>query len=287
MSFDIQLFRKDKSVIKKKELEQVLFEQHWIMRLPEDNSYALMHSDDHSYIEITHRFKEVDTAFLKSKTVDIVELRTWANSSEWTSNHLIRLIDTLANRLELEIYDLQQGKIIKPSDYDSIEGFYIDWRQRVEAFSLELENLDKENLLPITAFIGHSFLPEDDFITSYIVSAIRNRIKRVVTGRPAQIRSVSEKVKEKIDSADLAIQIFTRKEKKKNGTWITSDWVLNEAIYAHGKGKKLIIIKESEVEDLPGIFGDMEYVPLDRKNIVKAVKNVEEMLDDFCKKKKM
>ena len=105
MSFDIRLLRKDKSTIKKEQLEKVLWEQHWISRLPRPNSYALIHTKDQSYIEINHEPQEFETAFSKTKKLDLVELRTWAGSSELTINHLIRLIDTLATKLGLEIYD--------------------------------------------------------------------------------------------------------------------------------------------------------------------------------------
>jgi hypothetical protein len=47
MSYSLLLSRKDKSRIYKKRLEEILWQQHWIARLPQYNTYALMHDADH------------------------------------------------------------------------------------------------------------------------------------------------------------------------------------------------------------------------------------------------
>lgn len=287
MSYDIVLFKKDKSKISKRKLEGILWKQHWIARspeedIPEEDIYVFMHNEDQSYIEIKHDYYETDEPLIKTKKVDSIELRTWASSSEWTINHLIRLSFLLSEKLGLIVYDPQLGKEITAKDIDKLEKSYFEWRLSVKAVELKLD-VDPKKLIPITAFVAHSFLPCDDLINDYIISSLRHSVKEVLTGRPYQTMSTSKKVKEKIKKSDLVVVILTKRERITKGKYKTSEWIKDEATFAAGAKKDVIFIKENEVVDIPGIFGDYEWIPLDRYH----VGNVVEKIDEYLRKYKM
>ena len=168
MSYDILLFKKDKSKIPKRELEGILWKQHWIARSPEKDTYVFMHNTDQSHIEIKHHYYEPDETLIKTKKVDSIEIRTWASSSEWTINHLIRLSFLLSEKLGLVVYDPQLGKKIAVKDIDKLEKSYFEWRLIVKALELKLD-VDPKKLIPMTVFIAHSFLPCDDLMNDYLI----------------------------------------------------------------------------------------------------------------------
>jgi len=250
MSYDIVLFKKDKSKISKKKLEGILWKQHWIARSHKKDTYVFMYNTDQSYIEIKHDYYETDELLIKTKKVDSIELRTWASSSEWTINHLIRLSFLLSEKLDLIVYDLQLGKEITVKDIDKLEESYFEWRLFVKALELELD-VDPKKLIPITVYVAHSFLLCDDLINNYIISSLRHRVKEVLTGRPYQTMSISKKVKEKIKRSDLVVAILTKRERITKGKYKTSKWVKDEATFAAGAQKDVIFIKENEVVDIP------------------------------------
>ncbi|GAI45764.1 unnamed protein product, partial [marine sediment metagenome] len=182
VSYDILLLRQDQTKISKRKLEGILWNQHWIAKSPEKDTYIFMHNTDQSHIEIKHDYYEPDDPLIKTKKVDSIELRTWALSSEWTINHLIRLAFLLSEKLGLVIYDPQLGKRITIKDIDKLEESYFEWRLSVKAVELKLD-VDPKKLIPITAFVAHSFSPSDDLINDYIISSLRHRVKEVLTGR--------------------------------------------------------------------------------------------------------
>jgi len=135
--------------------------------------------------------------------------------------------------------------------------------------------------MPIAVFIAHSFLPCDDLINDYIIDFFRHRVKKVLTGRPYQTDSISKKVKEKIRKSDLVVAILTKREKISKGKYKTSEWVKDEATFAAGAHKDVIFIKEENVFDIPSIFGDYEWINLDRYHISNTAKEIDEYLKNY------
>ncbi len=286
MSYDIVLFKKDKSKISKRKLEGILWKQYWIARSTEKDTYEFMHNKDQSYIEIKHDYYETVEPLIKTKKVDSIELRTWASSSEWTINHLIRLSFLLSEKLGLIVYDPQLGEEITVKDIDKLEETYFKWRLSVKAFELKLD-IDPKKLIPITVFVAHSFLSCDDLINDYIISLLRHRVKEVLTGRPYQTVSMSKKIKDKIKRSDLVVAILTKRERITKGKYKTSEWVKDEATFAAGAQKDVIFIKENEVVDIPGIFGDYEWIPLDRNLIGIIGKEIDKYLRKYKKGRRL
>jgi hypothetical protein len=118
------------------------------------------------------------------------------------------------------------------------------------------------------AFVGQSFAPADQLVNDTIRKFLESMDIQVITGQRPAARSVSEKVKARIESADIFVGIFTcRDQLAKGGEWSASAWVIDEKAYAIALDKKLVLIKEKGVHSIGGLQGDYEYLEFDRARL--------------------
>lgn len=116
-----------------------------------------------------------------------------------------------------------------------------------------------------SAFVGHSFNESDLPFVNVVVETLKAIGMTVVTGEKPNADRISEKVKKLIDGQHIFVGIFTRRAKLEGrNAWTTSEWVLDEKAYAYGKGRKLILLREADVESIGGIQGDYEYLEFTR-----------------------
>jgi tetratricopeptide (TPR) repeat protein len=144
----------------------------------------------------------------------------------------------------------------------------------------------------INAFVGRSFLEQDD--------ALWNEIRKILESlRPigfgfedakeAQLRPISEKVRQGIEHNDFYIGILTRRlpiQREENvsntfrrvlsalrppktlSQWTTSNWVIQESGFALGKGRKVLFLIEQGIEfPSTDLDADTEWIPFDRNAI--------------------
>jgi tetratricopeptide (TPR) repeat protein len=130
----------------------------------------------------------------------------------------------------------------------------------------------------LTAFIARSFSEEDEARlrpTLEFLESFRNLGFVCESAEPAEVESVSNKVRRIIDESDVLIGFFTKRHPIYNPkepswfersfkksvpiAWSSPPWVLQESGYALAKNKKLILLREVGVE-IPGLQGDLEYV---------------------------
>jgi hypothetical protein len=129
---------------------------------------------------------------------------------------------------------------------------------------------DAEGFQP-TAFIGHSFAPEDEAIVEAVTNVLKAIGVDVVTGKKPKAERISDKVKGLIDAQHMFVGIFTRRDKLEGKKkWSTSTWVIDEKAYA-SRTKKLILLKEDVVDSIGGIQGDYEFIEFTRGDLGKAV----------------
>ncbi len=125
---------------------------------------------------------------------------------------------------------------------------------------------------PLTAFVGQSFAETDRHINETFRATLEAIGVLVVTGERPKSDRISNKVKGRIDTADVFLGIFTRRDKIARKTkWTTSTWVVEEKAYAVGKGKRLILLRENGVDSIGGLQGDYEYIEFDRETLADAV----------------
>ena len=123
-----------------------------------------------------------------------------------------------------------------------------------------------------TAFVGHSFSEADLPFVHAVTETLQALGITVLTGERPKADRISEKVKRMIDGQHMFVGIFTRRDKiEGRNAWTTSAWVLDEKAYAYGKGRKLILLKEADVDSIGGIQGDYEFLPFTRENFHEVI----------------
>ena len=125
----------------------------------------------------------------------------------------------------------------------------------------------------IKAFVGHSFLKDDketvDRFKEYFNSLAKSMDFQWEDAQEVQIKSLSDKVKQKIERKNLFIGIITKKHieieenkilipkffnkdkctaLKVNCKWGVSYWIIQESGYAIAKGMRVLFLIE---DDLP------------------------------------
>jgi len=164
---------------------------------------------------------------------------------------------------------------------------------------------------PIKAFVGHSFIEEDEKIVRRFLD-IFDTIKGLDLpfiwdhAEKAEPEILSNKVMQKMKDANTFIGICTNKErvlenkefkkcwisnshkfKDSDYKWKTSDWMLQEIGCAVGKEMKIILLIEEGLRKPDGLQGDLEYIEFERKNPEKIFKKFLEMLQVSIPKKEM
>jgi hypothetical protein len=89
-----------------------------------------------------------------------------------------------------------------------------------------------------TAFVGHSFAPEDEDIVNQLTEFFSKLGVVCESGKRAEPASVSEKARKRIGDSEFFIGIYTRREPRNDGTFSTSSWIIEE------KHLQLLKIKE-------------------------------------------
>jgi len=123
-----------------------------------------------------------------------------------------------------------------------------------------------------TAFVGHSFTKTDEAVNNCIIKGLESLGVKVVTGEKPKADKISDKIKQLIEGQYLFVGIFTCRDKiARKKEWTTSSWVIDEKAYAVGKGRKLLLFKETGVGSIGGIQGDYEYIEFSRDQLHQVV----------------
>jgi hypothetical protein len=118
------------------------------------------------------------------------------------------------------------------------------------------------------AFIGQSFSPKDERVNRTVQRFLEAIGVEVTTEEQPVAGSVSAKVRTRIESAEIFVGVFTRRERiSGRKEWSTSAWVVDEKAYALAKDKKLVLIKEQGVQSIGGLQGDYEYLEFERSEL--------------------
>jgi len=135
------------------------------------------------------------------------------------------------------------------------------------------------------AFVAHSFLPADMDLVTLFEKMLEAFDIIVISGEKPSTEPISDKIKERIESADFFVGIFTRKGKKQSEeSYYTSGWVIDEKAYAIAKGKKVILLVEEGVDEIGGIQGDLEYISFNRNNLAPVMVKLAAVLWELSRK---
>ena len=141
----------------------------------------------------------------------------------------------------------------------------------------------------ISAFVGHSFNPEDE----EVVRKFLDYFQQVANSHPhftwdhaqqAEPRVLAEKVMALLEGKNTFIGICTKRERvlregalvrpglfgglpkvnEQHLIWKASDWVIQEIGLAIGKGLDLVLLIETGVREPGALQGNLEYIQFDR-----------------------
>ncbi len=137
----------------------------------------------------------------------------------------------------------------------------------------------------ISAFIGRSFIKEDELLWAEIAKFLNSLSKVGFSWEDAegsQAMPISDKVKEKIYRNDIFIGVLTKREPVYDApvcslgkyhlvtnpsNWTSSYWVMQESGYAMGMKKKVIFLIEDGLTIPGGLNADFEYVTIYKSNL--------------------
>ena len=137
---------------------------------------------------------------------------------------------------------------------------------------------------PLIAFLAHSFAPDDKALVSIVSRLIKRTGMTVLTGERPEAKAVGQKVKERIDSANLFIGLLTRRHKIRDGeSWTTSPWVVEEKGYSIGQKpeRPVILLIEDGIlvpSETGGLEGDLEFIPFRRYEFELAREQLRQVL---------
>jgi tetratricopeptide (TPR) repeat protein len=158
--------------------------------------------------------------------------------------------------------------------------------------------------MALTAFVARSFDPKDEQRIRPILNFLETFRKAgflCAHAEAAQVEEVHVKVRKMIDASNAFVGFFTKKYpvyrlesrwsdalslargKLQPEKWSAPPWVLQESGYAISAGKKVILLREEGV-DIPGLQGDLEYVPFDSRDPSAVFSKLSEMINDLLAK---
>lgn len=111
------------------------------------------------------------------------------------------------------------------------------------------------------------------WVDEYVIPFIETYGVTVLTGKELQGKVINQGVKDRIEEADIALFITTRRTGPDGeGKYETSAWVLDEIKHANSKDKQVILeIREDGVDYENKIHGERQYIPLDPDNRMKSL----------------
>jgi tetratricopeptide (TPR) repeat protein len=159
------------------------------------------------------------------------------------------------------------------------------------------------------AFIGHSFSDSDKEVVGRFLGFF-DRVEGLGIefswdhAEDAEMKILSQKVKEKMEGKNLFIGICTAKEyavdpgaltkgrfspdilhgPRSSFKAKTSDWITQEIGYAIAKNMNLLILLEDGVRAPGGLQGDMEYIPFRRTEPSESFEKILEMIRSLSPK---
>jgi hypothetical protein len=110
-----------------------------------------------------------------------------------------------------------------------------------------------------TAFIAHRFDNVGIECADKLARFMELLGFKVVTGRAYSPKSVSSKVRERIENQAIVFAIITPGD---DNTWLTQESILSEV-----RNKPLIILKENDAVFKNGLLADLEYIPFESPRI--------------------
>jgi hypothetical protein len=112
-------------------------------------------------------------------------------------------------------------------------------------------------------FIGYGYNERDLWIEDMVFELVRAFGAQPISGREIPGQPLEDGVRQKIKNAHALLAFSTRREKLQNGKYTTHQWVKDEIVTALGFGIPFVEVRESGLEDQPGMIGGRQHINLD------------------------
>ncbi|MBD3337641.1 MAG: hypothetical protein GF353_00940 [Candidatus Lokiarchaeota archaeon] len=132
-----------------------------------------------------------------------------------------------------------------------------------------------------TIFIGYSYRIDDDEFVSGLKELLADKGYKIIDGKADRLGSISQAIIDKIKICDISIIVMTKRDKKENGKFTTTAWLLEEKGASLALKKNVAIFVEEEIDeaDIGGLQGDSQRFHFTRNNFLKVAMNFVKILD--------
>ncbi|MBC9783476.1 pentapeptide repeat-containing protein [Heliobacterium chlorum] len=134
--------------------------------------------------------------------------------------------------------------------------------------------LNEENInRSMRIFLAYSYRTVDDEFVEGFKEVLISQGYEVLDGKADRIGSISQAILDKIFNSDMAVIVMTKRDKKENGKYTTTAWLLEEKGVALAFGKDVAMFVEEEIDesDIGGLQGDAQLFHFTRNNFLMKV----------------
>lgn len=145
--------------------------------------------------------------------------------------------------------------------------------------SLKVRSQEKlPDVKPKSVFLSYRFAEPE------YVEGLRKLLGRegfsVITGREANT-FISQAILERIRSCEFFVCLMTRADEKKDSTFTTSPWLIEEKGAAIAMGKRIVLMVEDGVSDIGGLQGDWQRIHFSPKSFTNAAIQAVDQLKSY------
>jgi TIR domain len=131
------------------------------------------------------------------------------------------------------------------------------------------------NVKPNSVFLSYRFA-ESEYVEG-LTALLKNAGFSVITGQNANT-FISQAILERIRSCEFFICLMTRADEKKDGSFTTSPWLLEEKGAALAMDKRIVLMVEDGVSDIGGLQGDWQRINFSPKSFtIASIRAVEQL----------
>ena len=131
---------------------------------------------------------------------------------------------------------------------------------------------------PKTVFLSYRFA-ESEYVDGFQTLLEREGFE-ITTGQDANT-FISQAILDRIRSCEFFVCLMTRADEKKDGTFTTSPWLLEEKGAALAMGKRIVLMVENGVNDIGGLQGDWQRIHFTAKSFTSAAIRAVDQLKSY------
>jgi hypothetical protein len=148
----------------------------------------------------------------------------------------------------------------------------------------QLNDLKANNLQRTVAVKPKSVFLSYRFAESDYIEGLQTLLKRdgfhIITGQNANT-FISQAILERIKSCEYFVCLMTRADEKRDGTFTTSPWLLEEKGAALAMDKRIVLMVEDGVNDIGGLQGDWQRINFTARSFTTAAIRAVDQLKSY------